>query len=168
MPFSAFSFQRSAFSLLVTLFLIFAFPISFALAQSPTESITGSPTCDLCGWCAGGEKPGSWEACQACIYTEDGSIEPGAYWTVAGCLSTKPEMFVKSVLNVVFAVSGGLAFLAFIGGSALVLTSSGNPEKLNNGKSIVISSILGLLLIIFSVFILRFVGVDILRIPGFG
>ena len=101
-------------------------------------------------------------------HEKSGSIIEGNYWTVAGCWSTKPELFVKSILSIVFGISGGLAFLAFIGGSIMVLTSSGDPEKLNNGKSIVVSSIFGLLLIVFSVFLLRFVGVEILRLPWFG
>lgn len=154
-----------SFWLLAISFFLFTASIS---AQSPTTISSGSPSCDLCGQCIGGVKPASWDQCRKCIYEDDGSVRQGSYWTVAGCLSTKPELFVKSILNIVFAVSGGLAFLAFIGGSALILTSSGDPERLNNGKSIVISSVFGLLLIIFSVFLLRFVGVDILRIPGFG
>ncbi len=152
----AFSFWLLAFSCLIIQPKV--------LAQSPT----GSPSCDLCGQCAGGPKPANWDQCYACIYDNTGNVKPKFYWTVAGCLSTKPELFVKSILSIVFAVSGGLAFLAFIAGSAMVLTSSGDPEKLNNGKSIVVSSIFGLLLILFSVFLLKFVGVDILRIPGFG
>lgn len=152
----------------IIFFVIFSGLRQSTLAVSPTVAITGSPSCDLCGQCSGGPKPANWDKCNACLYKADGELEQGNYWTVAGCWSTKPELFVKSILNIVFAVSGGLAFLAFLGGSAMVLTSSGNPEKLNNGKSIVVSSIFGLLLIIFSIFILQFVGVTIFHIPGFG
>ena len=154
----------SRWSLVVGLFLLLFVPLirpQFTYAARAT-------TCDLCGFCQGGSKPASYNGCKKCLYDESGNIRADSYWTVAGCYSTRPDMFVKSVLNIVFAVSGGLAFIAFIGGSALILTSSGDPEKLNNGKSIVISSIFGLLLIIFSVFLLRVVGVDILRVPGFG
>jgi hypothetical protein len=35
------------------------------------------------------------------------------------------------------------------------------------GKDIIFSSIFGILLILFSIFLLHFVGYDILRIPGF-
>lgn len=161
---------RLAISLLSLVFsLLVSTNVAFALTPTPTQvAVTGSPSCDLCGQCSGGPKPANWDKCNACLYKTDGELEQGNYWTVAGCWSTKPELFVKSILNIVFAVSGGLAFLAFLGGSAMVLTSSGNPEKLNNGKSIVVSSIFGLLLIIFSIFILQFVGVTIFHIPGFG
>ena len=162
---------RLAVSLL-SLVVSFLLSTNIAIAATPTPTtpaaITGSPTCDLCGFCAGGVKPGNWDQCNTCLYAPSGEIIEGNYWTVAGCWSTKPELFVKSILSIVFGISGGLAFLAFIGGSIMVLTSSGDPEKLNNGKSIVVSSIFGLLLIVFSVFLLRFVGVEILRLPWFG
>ena len=46
--------------------------------------------------------------------------------------------------------------------------SSGNPESMNEGKEIVSSAITGLLIILFSVFILKVLGVDIFCLPGFG
>ncbi|MBI3380195.1 hypothetical protein HY029_05570, partial [Candidatus Gottesmanbacteria bacterium] len=49
-----------------------------------------------------------------------------------------------------------------------VLTSSGNPERIQSGKDTITSALFGMLLILFSVFLLKVVGLDILRIPGFG
>lgn len=141
--------------------------ISFSIPKA-SFAAKASSTCDLCGYCQGQEKPADHNACKKCLYSSKEALQQGKYWTEVGCLSTKPAEFVGPILNIIFSVSGGLAFLAFIGGSAMILTSSGDPEKLNNGKSIVVSSIFGLLLIIFSVFLLRFVGIDILRIPGLG
>ncbi len=148
--------------------ILFVLPATAFAQNASNAPITGSPSCDLCGFCAGGTKPTNWETCHTCLYDTNGGMQPNNYWTVAGCLSTKPEKFVQSILSIVFAVSGGLAFMAFLAGSAMVLTSGGDPGKLNNGKSIIVSSVFGLLLILFSIFLLRFVGVEILRIPGFG
>ena len=75
---------------------------------------------------------------------------------------------MKSILTVVFAVSGGLAFLSVLMGAATVLTSAGDPLRLRAGKDMLTNSLLGLFLIIFSIFLLRVVGVEILRLPGFG
>ena len=152
-------------SLVVGIFILLLLPV---VQPRLIYAAKASATCDLCGYCQGQEKPASYNSCKKCLYSAKGTLEQEKYWTVVGCLSTKPAEFVGPILNIIFSVSGGLAFLAFIGGSAMILTSSGDPEKLNNGKSIVVSSIFGLLLIIFSIFLLRFVGIDILRIPGLG
>jgi len=147
--------------------------ISSAFAQTntpfpPTPTSQQLPTCDLCGWCDQTRdpttKPPDHDQCMSCI------AQPKSYWTVVGCLSTDPSgaPFVKSILTIVFAISGGIAFLTVIMASATILTSAGDPLKLRSGKDMLTSALAGLFLILFSVFLLRVVGVDILRIPGFG
>lgn len=161
-------------SLVVILCVVFISqfpPLAAVYAQTntpapPTITSTMLPTCDLCGWCnqAINPKPSDWDQCNSCI------SQPRSYWTVLGCLSTDPSgaPFVKSILSVVFSVSGGLAFLSVLMGAATVLTSAGDPLRLRAGKDMLTNSLLGLFLIIFSIFLLRVVGVEILRIPGFG
>lgn len=143
------------------MFLVIAIPVS---AATPTPQ----PTCDQCGWCSTATqpkpKPPNWTSCQQCL------AKPRSYFTVFGCISTDPSgaPFVKSILSIVFGISGGIAFLVVIMGSGTILTSAGNPERLQAGKDMVTSSLIGIFLIIFSVFLLRVVGFDILKIPGFG
>ena len=142
----------------------------FARQSRAATTPTGVPTCDLCGWCnqAVNPKPPDWTVCRSCLYESNGTEKAGSYYTVLGCFSTKPEKFVQSVLSIVFSVAGGIAFLAVLYGSATVLTSGGNPEKIKEGKDLITNSIIGILVILFSVFLLRVVGFDILQIPGFG
>ncbi len=137
-------------------------------AEDPTP--TAQPTCDMCGWCNKdiNPKPSSWDKCNNCLYKSDGSQREHTYYTVLGCFSTQSDLFVKSILSFVFGIAGGIAFLAVLAGSSIILTSSGDPQKLQQGKEIIISSISGILLIVFSVFLLKVVGVDILSLPGFG
>jgi hypothetical protein len=63
-------------------------------------------------------------------------------------------------------VAGGVAFVLMVFAAFQIMTSSGDPRRLQAGKELLTSAIAGLLLIIFSVYILRIVGVDILKIPG--
>jgi len=46
------------------------------------------------------------------------------------------------------------------------MSSYGTPEKIQAAKELLTASFGGLLLIIFSVYILQLIGVSILRIPG--
>ena len=89
-------------------------------------------------------------------------------WTALGCISTKPEEFISQILGIGVGIAGGIAFLLILIGGFQILTSAGNPEKLNAGKELVTSAITGLLIIIFSLFILRLIGFTIFAIPGFG
>lgn len=48
----------------------------------------------------------------------------------------------------------------------MIMTSGGNTEKTKAGKELLTAAITGLMILIFSVFILDFFGLRILRIPG--
>lgn len=89
-------------------------------------------------------------------------------WTAIGCLPTDyGELISGYVFKTGIGIAGGISFLYFLYGAFLILTSAGNPEKIEEAKQIIISALSGLLLIIFSIFLLRVIGVDILRIPDF-
>jgi hypothetical protein len=87
--------------------------------------------------------------------------------TAIGCIHTDPGSLINSLFSVSLGIAGGIAFLMILLGSLQIQTSTGNPERVNQGREIIEGAIIGLLLIIFSVFILRVVGVDVLAIPGF-
>lgn len=109
------------------------------------------------------------DKCTKCFEGNDPATngQPGA-WTALGCISVEPSGFVAWLLQKVIGIAGGIAFLLIIYGGFQILTSAGDPEKLNTGKDIVVSAIAGLLMIVFSVLLLKIIGYDILRIPGFG
>lgn len=137
------------------------------ITQTPTFAVES--TCDLCGWCnqsINPTPPPTWDKCHQCLYDAYGNEATGSYYTVLGCIATQPQAFVQSILSIVFGISGGIAFLAVLAGSGIVLTSAGSPERLQTGKDMIVSALFGILLILFSVFLLNFVGYDILRIPG--
>lgn len=115
-----------------------------------------------------------YDACKDCLKEEEDPIT-GAYiltskrlWTAIGCVPMDiPTLIKEYILTYGIGIAGAISFLYFLYGCFLVLTSAGNPERVEAAKQIITSAISGLLLIIFSVFLLHVIGVDILRLPGF-
>lgn len=150
-------------------------------------------SCDYCGWCNPGtdrrqNKPRDWDNCVRCVYPttypklniasgQKPNVTPGPYypstpevsknWTVFGCLDTAPGGFVSQIYQIIVSISAGFALLAFIYGGFTVLTSGGDPQRVRSGKNIIMGAIFGILLIVFSVFLLRLIGFEIIKIPGF-
>lgn len=88
--------------------------------------------------------------------------------TALGCIPTaNTTEFIAWFLRWAIGIAGGIAFLLILFAGFQIITSSGDPEKLKAGRELLTSAIAGLILIIFSVFLLRLIGVEILRIPGF-
>ena len=75
---------------------------------------------------------------------------------------------VNKFLPIAMGLGGVIAFILIIFGGFQIILSAGNPDKVKAGQEMITSAIAGLLLIIFSVFILRLIGHDILDIPDFG
>ena len=91
--------------------------------------------------------------------------------TAIGCipiLTTNKEDFLSFVLKWAVGIGGGIAFLLIVYAGFMIMTSAGNPERLKAGQELLTSAISGLILLIFSVVILKIIGVDILGLCKFG
>ena len=89
--------------------------------------------------------------------------------TAIGCIPVfNSEDFLGFLLRWATGIGSGIAFLLIVYGGCMIMTSSGNPERLKAGQELLTSAISGLILLIFSIFILKVIGIDILGIPGFG
>lgn len=75
---------------------------------------------------------------------------------------------INDILKYAMGIGGLIAFILIVIGGLQIILSAGNPDRVKAGKEMITSAIAGLLLIIFAVFILRLIGYDILKIPGFG
>jgi hypothetical protein len=120
---------------------------------------TGSTTSSICDYVPDTTQK---EECNKCF-----TIDKGA-WTAVGCIKTAPNNLLGSLLGLGTGIAGGIAFLLILFGGLQIMTSTGNPEQMNAGRELITSAITGLLLIIFAVFLLRFIGYNIIGIPGFG
>jgi len=93
----------------------------------------------------------------------------GKIATAIGCIKVdSTKEFVTFLLRWATGIAGGIAFILIFVSGIMILTSSGNPQKIQAGKELMTAAISGLLFLIFGAFILKFIGVDILKIPGFG
>lgn len=102
-----------------------------------------------------------YEACMTC-FTNNG------VWTAVGCIPSKPESIIKTIITIGLAIGGGVVLVMIMVGSFMLSVSQGDPNKTKEAREIITSAIIGLLFVIFSVTILQFIGVSILHIPGFG
>jgi hypothetical protein len=91
----------------------------------------------------------------------------GGVWTALGCIKTTPKDFIADFLTIALGIAGGIALLLMGYGAFLISISAGDPKKADEGKEIITGTIAGLLFIVFSVFLLKLIGIDILGIPGF-
>ena len=142
--------------------------------------------------------PGDWDKCVSCLYPslvnpdpaecktlqiqDDNSplnpMTPGRQYTMLGCITSGAQVgfnngtgassFVQKLLDVIFGLSGALAFLYLMYGGFIFLTSQADPEKLNYGRRLIYGAITGLIITLGSVFIVNLIGSGILHIPGFG
>lgn len=114
----------------------------------------------------------NFEKCNTCF-------TGGGIWTAVGCIpyTNNPDnpdatqsvtLMLRSFITIGLGIAGGVVVLMVLAGSFLLSTSQGDPKRVDEGKSLISSAVIGILFIIFSVSILRFIGVDILQIPGFG
>jgi hypothetical protein len=102
----------------------------------------------------------------------------GAYYTQLGCINTNIDSFTNpsaagGVLNfilnrLIFPIVGVLAFLSLIYGAFLLATAQSDREQIARGKSYVVGALVGLIFVFGVVFIVGFIGADILKIPFFG
>jgi len=72
---------------------------------------------------------------------------------------------VSTILSIAVGAAGGVAFLLLAYGGFRLVTSQGDPKALQDARTIITSALSGLLFIVFSVFILRLIGITILGLP---
>jgi hypothetical protein len=87
--------------------------------------------------------------------------------TALGCIPIDDtSSFIGWFFQNIIGVVGGIALLLIGFGAIQIITSAGNQDKVKGGKELIVSAITGLVFVIFSLFLLSFIGVDILHLPG--
>jgi len=87
--------------------------------------------------------------------------------TAIGPIDVDPQKFIASLFQRVLSIAGFAAIIIILIASYNLMFSGGNKEKIAGARETITAAVLGLLFIIFSIVLLKIIGVDILRIPGF-
>jgi hypothetical protein len=104
----------------------------------------------------------------------DGELDPDTKTCKAfnvallGKIQLEPLPFIKSLYTLVLSIAGLAAVVIIIRAGYKLMYSRGDKEMITDARSQITSAIIGLLFIIFAYVILSIIGVDILKIPGFG
>lgn len=85
-----------------------------------------------------------------------------------GKVPLDPVSFIKSLYTFVLSFAGIAAMAIIIRAGYKFMYSRGDKEVISQARSQLTSAIIGLAFIIFAYVILSVIGVDILKIPGFG
>lgn len=121
--------------------------------------------CDLTGITPQGQAE-----CKKCMGGETN------VWTAIGCLSAGNPVagggiagasFIGQVLGWGVFAGVGVAFLLIAFSGFQITTAAGDPKKMQAATELLWAAVSGLLLILFSLFLLNLIGVKILNLPGF-
>jgi len=87
--------------------------------------------------------------------------------TGIGCVPYNAPDLAAFIVRIVVGIAGGIALLLLIAGGVQFVSSGGDPDSIDEAKQRITAAVSGLLLIIFSLVVLKVIGVDILDLPGF-
>lgn len=101
------------------------------------------------------------------IFDHDADGNPNRLNTAFGCIAVAEiSEFSIDLLTLGMSIGGGISLLLIAVSGILMKLSAGNPQRVQAAKELFMAALSGLLLIVFSVFILRLFGVEALAIPG--
>lgn len=85
--------------------------------------------------------------------------------TAIGCIPINDvNALTRFFLGWALGIAGGIALLMIGFAGYRIATSQGDPRRLQGGQELLMSAIGGLLMVVLSVYLLRFIGVDLLGI----
>ena len=98
---------------------------------------------------------------------EHGTCGNNAIYTAIGCIPINSmNEFTGDILSWAIGIAGGVAFIMIIVSGYIITSAAGDPKRLQGGKELLTAAVSGLLLLVFSVFLLHLIGVEILNLPG--
>lgn len=97
----------------------------------------------------------------------DATCPNGEVISDLGCIPQNPVGFVQKFYGWGLGLIGMVVIIFMIIGGYYLMTSQGDPSKLQKGKEYIIYSIAGLILALFGFIFVQLITGDLLKIPGF-
>lgn len=107
------------------------------------------------------------QKCATCIGNADADTTERLY-TAFGCIRIDNAGLASDIITLMIGISGTIALLIILVAAFILSISQGEMKHVKQAKDLITAAVSGLFFIIFSIIILEFVGVTILRIPGLG
>ncbi len=90
----------------------------------------------------------------------------GDITTTLGTIPCSPGGFTTALYGIGLGLIGSVSLLYIVYGGYLILTSQGNPEQLNKGKSYILYAIIGVVVAVAGFAMYQIIAVDILKAPN--
>ena len=94
-------------------------------------------------------------------------VDPDCLETDLGCIPSHPLRFTEQVYIWGLGLLSGIALLFIMYGGYLIMTSQGNPTRLENGRKYIYYAIGAMILGTMGFVLLEIIAKDLLQIPGF-
>ncbi len=125
------------------------------------------------GYCQQVPEGNQRAACESCLLSggaeisSHGNLDPkDTIYTAVGCLNITQSGLAADLIRLILGIAGGLALLFILVAAFTFSTSRGDSNKIKTAREQITAAVAGLFFIIFSIIVLNFIGVQILRIPG--
>jgi hypothetical protein len=102
------------------------------------------------------------------LYGNPTTVYTDRLYTALGCLEHNAYGFVSKMASLLTGIAGGIGLILLIFSAFQMIAAGGDPKKVQAGKELLTSTLVGLSLIVLSVVILNFIGVNVLGLPRFG
>jgi hypothetical protein len=122
---------------------------------SRSEAVAGNPVSTKACLTAGTPGSEQYKACQKCT-------ELGGIWIALGCFDPSPIGVITGIIRITFGIVGGVSLILII--RAGLMYMNGNEGDIKKAREQLISIFQGLVIIIFSIVILRVLGINILDV----
>lgn len=96
----------------------------------------------------------------------DQCFSTGGIYTAIGCIDPTPTGIITGLIRIALGVMGGVALLQMI--YVGILYQQGNTEKIKGARTQLIATLTGVAVLVFSVLILRIIGVNVLDVLSVG